>query len=367
MRAAILREVGKQLTVEDVELDDPKVNEVLVRIEASGVCHSDLHRIHGDFPSMLPMVMGHEGSGVIEKVGPGVTGLQPGDHVVLSIGPYCNACARCGAGEFSLCERIAPARASGGLFDGTSRMHRGKETITHQSFVSSFAQYSVVPATGAIPIRKDAPLDKAALVGCGVTTGVAAVFNDAQVEPGSSVVVYGTGGVGLNAVQAAAISGAETVIAVDLRDRMLDLAREFGATHTINASSGDPVEQVREITNGGADYSFEVIGIPKVALQALASVRAGGSCYVLGVLPTGTVLEIPWWELMGRRQRLQFSGFGAARPRFDIPRIIDLYMAGKLKLDELVSHTFKLDEINTAFDLMERGESARSLVYPHRN
>ena len=364
MRAAVLREVGQPLGVEEIELADPKQNEVLVRIVASGVCHSDLHRIHGNYPSPLPMVMGHEGAGVVEQLGPGVSGLEVGDHVVLSIGPYCNTCIRCGNGDFSLCELREPARASGGLLDGTSRMSKGGETITHQSFVSSFAEYAVVPETGAIPIRKDAPLDKVALVCCGVTTGVAAVFNDAQVEPGARVAVFGSGGVGLNVVQAAALSGAEQVIAVDLLDSKLRLAEQFGATHTVNASEGDPVEAVRELSGGGVDYSFEVIGIPQVALQALGSLRAGGACFVLGVMPNDAVLEIPWWQLMGGRQQLQFSGFGAARPRADIPRIVNLYMAGKLKLDELVSHTLPLDEINTAFDLMERGESTRTLIYP---
>lgn len=366
MKAAVLREVHKPLTVEEIELGSPQQNEVLVRIEASGVCHSDLHRIHGDFPSPLPMVMGHEGAGVVEELGPGVIGLEVGDHVVLSIGPYCNACEACGNGDFSLCQSTDEARRVGGLLDATSRMAKDGQPVSHQSFVSSFAEYAVVPETGAIPVRKDAPLDKVALVGCGVTTGVAAVFNDAQVKPGSSVVVYGSGGVGLNAIQASALSGAEIVVAVDLLENKLELAKEFGATHTVNASNDDPVARVKEITRGGANYSFEVIGIPEVALQALGSLAPGGQCYVLGVMPNQAVLSIPWWELMSGRQSLQFSGFGAARPRADIPRIVNLYMAGKLKLDELVSRTFPLEEINTAFDLLEKGEVARSVIYPHR-
>ena len=364
MKAALLRAIHEPLTIEEIEIAEPKAGEVLVRIEASGVCHSDLHRIHGDFPSPLPMVMGHEGSGVVEQVGPGVGSPQVGDHVVLSIGPYCGECLACGAGRFSDCPKIAAMRPLGALFDGTSRLSKGDERISNQSFVSSFAEYSVVPATGAIPVRKDAPLDTIALVGCGVTTGVAAVFNDAKVSPGDRVAVFGCGGVGLNAVQAAALSGAEMVIGVDLLDSKLALAEQFGATHTVNASEGDPVEQIRSLTGIGVDHAFEVIGIPSVVLQGMGTLKPGGRMWVLGVLPADAVLEIPWWKLMAGRQGLQFSGFGAANPRADIPRIVDLYMAGKLKLDELITERLPLEQVNDAFGLMERGEVARTLVYP---
>ena len=255
-------------------------------------------------------------------------------------------------------------RPLGALFDGTSRLSKGGERISNQSFVSSFAEYSVVPATGAIPVRKDAPLDTIALVGCGVTTGVAAVFNDAKVSPGDRVAVFGCGGVGLNAVQAAALSGAEMVIGVDLLDSKLALAEQFGATHTVNASEGDPVEQIRSLTGIGVDHAFEVIGIPSVVLQGMGTLKPGGRMWVLGVLPADAVLEIPWWKLMAGRQGLQFSGFGAANPRADIPLIVDLYMAGKLKLDELITERLPLEQVNDAFGLMERGEVARTLVYP---
>lgn len=364
MKAALLRTIREPLSIEEIEIAEPLMGEVLVRIEASGVCHSDLHRIHGDFPSPLPMVMGHEGAGVVEQVGPGVDSPKVGDHVVLSIGPYCGECEVCGAGKFSLCQKPNEMRPIGALFDGTSRLSKGAERISNQSFVSSFAEYAVVPATGAIPVRKDAPLDTIALVGCGVTTGVAAVFNDAKVSPGQRVAVFGCGGVGLNAVQAASLAGAEVVIGVDLLDSKLALAEEFGATHVVNASNDDPVEEIRQIARGGVDHAFEVIGIPEVVLQAMRTLVPGGNMWVLGVLPADAVLQIPWWELMSGRQRIQFSGFGAANPRADIPRLVNLYMAGKLKLDELISKRLPLEEINHAFDLLEQGEVARSLVYP---
>ena len=364
MRAAVLHQVRQPLVIEDVDISEPGQNEVLVKIAASGVCHSDLHRIHGDFPSPLPMVMGHEGAGVVEALGPGVSGLEVGDHVVLSIGPYCGHCEVCARGKTSLCDVSARARPLGTLLDGSTRLSKGGERRSHHSFVSSFAEYAVAPASGAIPIRKDAPLDKAALVGCGVTTGVAAVTNDAQVRSGERVAVFGCGGVGLNVVQAAALSGAEIIVAVDLLDTKLQLAEEFGATHLVNASDGDPVQQIRELTRGGVDHAFEVIGSPEVVLQAMRSVAPGGHTYVIGVLPSGTELRIPWYEVMARRQHLQMSGFEGAQPRADIPRVINLYMAGKLKLDELVSRTFQLDEVNEAIGALERGEVARSLVYP---
>ena len=363
MRAAVLRKIDTPLQVEEIALDPPQAGEVLVRIAASGVCHSDLHRYHGSFPSPLPMVMGHEGAGVVEAVGPSVQGIEVGDHVVLSIGPYCGVCETCGAGRFFHCERSASARAAGGLLDGTARLCAGGERISHHSFVSSFAEYAVVPATGAIPVRRDAPLDKVALVGCGVTTGFASVINDAQVQPGSSVAVFGCGGVGLNVLQTAALAGAATIVAVDISREKLELAEAFGATHAVDASQADPVSAIRDATGGGVDHAFEAIGSPEVVLQALASLRPGGQCLVLGWLGDA-VLPVRWWELMGQRQRLQFSGFGAARTRHDIPRIVDLYMAGKLKLDELVSHTFGLDEVNKAFELLEQGEGTRSLIYP---
>ena len=365
MRAAVLRKIGGPVGIETVELAEPQAHEVLVRIAASGVCHSDLHRLNGSFPSPLPLVMGHEGAGVVEAVGPSVRGLEVGDHVVLSIGPYCGACAACGDGRFFHCARSAAARAAGGLLDGSSRLRSGEERLSHHSFVSSFAEYAVVPATGAIPIRRDAPLDKAALVGCGVTTGVASVFNDARVRPGDRVAVFGCGGVGLNIVQAAALSGADVIVAVDREPSKLELAESLGATHGVHAldDSDEVVSQVRAASRGGVDHAFEAVGAPGAAMQALSTLAPGGRCFVVGWLGDAT-LPIDWWNQFGSRQRLQFSGFGAARPRADIPKIINLYMAGKLKLDELVSHTFELDEINAAFALLERGEGTRSLVYP---
>lgn len=364
MQAAVLRSLHAPLSVERVQLDEPGEREVLVQIAASGVCHSDVGRIDGVIPSPLPMVMGHEGAGVVRAVGPGVRGVEVGDHVVLNLSPYCGSCARCGGGEFSACERIFESRAAGTLMDGTSRMRIGDETIHHQSAVSSFAEYTVVPESGAVPIRRDVPLDRAALVGCGVTSGVVAVFNDAKVRPGDSVAVFGTGGVGLNVVQAAAISGALRVIAVDVLPSRLALAEEFGATHLIEASREDPVRAVRAIVGGGVDHAFEVVGEVEVVQQALAATRPLGRCWVLGAVPN-VVLPLRTSRLMRGYQRIRFSGIRAARPRADIPRILNLYMAGKLKLDELVSHRFPLEGINEAIRLLRSGEGTRSLVLPN--
>ena len=364
MRAVVFRELGRPLEVEQVDLADPGPREVLVRVEASGLCHSDIHRLHGHLPSAVPMVMGHEGAGVVEAVGVGVTAVEVGDHVVVSFGPYCGDCRACNAGKTSYCVRKAANAQIGNLLSGESRLSQNGQRISHQSSVSSFAEYSVVHESSAIPIRKDAPLDRVALLGCGATSGLSPVFNDAQVEVGASVAVFGCGGLGLNTIQASALSGAAIIIGVDLLEHRLEKAEEFGATHVVNPAKTDPVEEIRRLTDGGVDYAFEVVGLPETVLQAIQSVAPGGETLVIGALSGDAEVVIPWMGTM--RGSLRRSGFSAARPKSDIPKYVDLYMAGKLKFDELVTGEFSLDEFNQAVEVMERGDGVRNMIYPQR-
>lgn len=364
MKAVVFHELGKPLAVEDVELAAPGPREVRVKIEASGLCHSDIHRLHGHLPSALPMVMGHEGAGIVEETGSAVTGIEVGDHVVVSFGPYCGDCPPCNLGDFSRCARKAANAQIGNLLDGTSRLSLKGKRVSHQSSVSSFAEYAVVHESSAVVVRRDAPLDKLALLGCGATSGLAPVFNDAKVEAGSSVAVFGCGGLGLNTIQASALCGAEVIIGVDMLDHRLEKAQEFGATHVVNAStSSDVVEEIRRIAGGGVNYAFEVVGMPETVLQAIQVVEPGGQTLVIGALATDAVVSIPWMSTM--RGTLRRSGFGASRPKADIPKYVDLYMAGKLKFDELVTNSFPLAQINEAVEVMERGDGVRNLIYPH--
>ncbi len=363
MQAVVFHELGQKPAIEEVDLAPPKAREVRVRVVASGLCHSDIHRLHGHLPSATPMVMGHEGAGIVEEIGEAVTDLAPGDHVVISFGPYCGGCGACSAGRFSNCERKLANAQRGNLLDGTSRLSLDGQRISHQSSVSSFAQEAVVHESSAVKVREDAPLETIALLGCGATSGLAPVFNDAQVEAGSSVAVIGVGGLGLNTVQASALSGALTIIAIDLLDHRLDQAREFGATHAINAAEQDPIAEVRRISGGGVDYAFEVIGLPETVMQAIQMVRPGGETIVIGALSGDAVVSIPWMSTL--RGPLRRSGFSAARPNADIPLYVDLYMAGKLRFDELVTGRFPLSDFNRAVEVMERGEGVRNIIHPN--
>lgn len=364
MRAAVLYKANSEVVVEDVDLQRPKQGEVLVRIAAAGVCHSDLHVLHGDLPAPLPVVMGHEGAGVVQEVGPGVTAVEPGDHVILIWRPACGTCYFCQKGRPALCDLGTQMRWSGTLADGTSRLSvRGRE-LRHFGCVSTFAEYSVVPQQGVVPIRKDVPLDVAAVVGCAVMTGVGAAINAAKVEPGASVLVIGCGGVGLNVVQGATLAGAEKVIAVDVVPGKLELARTFGATHTLNAREAVSIpEAVRELTEGrGADYAFEVIGNLRTQLTCLESVRRGGEAMLVGVAPINAELAISPAKLVLEEKRLTSTMYGSCRPHLDAPRLLNLYVAGKLKLDELISRRIDLGDVNEAFDLLEQGEVARQVI-----
>ena len=362
MKAAVLYELNAPVQVEDVDLDSPKAGEVRVKIAANGVCHSDYSVIHGVLRSPLPVVLGHEGAGVVEEVGPGVSLVKAGDHVVLSFAPYCGRCYYCSIGSPVLCTNMRMTMGKGTLLDGTCRLKKNGKDIHHMAGLSSFAEHAVVDQTACIPIPDNVPLDKACLVGCGVMTGLGAATNTAKVQPGSSAVVIGCGGVGLNTIQGCVLAGASTIIAVDLMDNKLEFAKEFGATHTINPGREELVRTVRGLTEGrGADYAFEVIGLGKTIEQAYACTRQGGMTVVVGAPSREDTVTIPASSLLTEKS-IKGSLYGSTRPRVDMPRLIELYMNKRIKLDELVTRTYALGEINEAMDALEKGEVARSVV-----
>ncbi len=363
MRAAVMYAANAPLTIEDVQVLPPGRGEVLVRLAASGVCHSDYHALIGEWTVPTPMVLGHEGAGVVEEVGPEVVEVAVGDHVILSWAPNCRRCFYCAQGRPALCELMARTAANSLMPDGTTRLRLGDQTVYQFGGVASFGEYAVVPESGAIPIRKDMPLDGAALLGCGVATGVGAVINTARVEAGSSVLVIGCGGVGLSAIQGAVLSSAYPLIAVDLLDSKLDQALALGATHTLNPSRDDVAAEIRELTNGrGVDYAFEAIGLTRTIEQAYESIRPGGTAVVVGQVPEGHRISIDPFVMSDREKTLKGSNYGSCRPSIDFPKFVDLYLAGKLKLDELISRSIRLDEVNEAFDAMIRGEVVRSVI-----
>ena len=362
-RAAILFEVGQALQVREVEVQDPGPGEVRVRMVAGGVCHSDLHVMTGHLNAPVPAVLGHEGAGVVADVGAGVTSVKPGDHVIPLWRHACGHCEYCTSGQPALCPSGTEMRWSGCLLDGTKRFsHEGQE-IGHFTGVSSFSHYTVIPEKAVLKIPDDLPLEKAALLGCAVITGVGAAINSARVKPGRDVAVFGTGGVGINVVQGAALSGARMIFAVDLLASRLEHARTFGATHLINAGDGDPVEQIRDLTGGrGVDYAFEVIGRPQTMRQAYDCLAKRGVATVVGVTPTTAEVSVPSLSLVYEERVLTGSLYGSAAPRTEIPRLIELYRAGRLKLDELLTHRYPIEEINEAYAALESGETLRSVV-----
>ena len=358
MRAAVLSESPGKLEIDDVQIDNPGPREVLIRTSAAGLCHSDLHFMEGKFPYPLPVVLGHESAGVVEKVGDQVSYVQPGDHVITCLSVYCGNCEYCLTGHLSLCQNKGEVQRP---FDGAQRLSRAGEPMWQFLDLSSFAEAMLVHEHAIVKIRPDMPLDRAALIGCGVTTGVGAVFNTAKVEPGTTVAVIGCGGIGLNCIQGAAIAGAGRVIAVDRIHEKLQLAKTFGATDLIDASDGTAVEQVQELTGGGVHYAFEAIGLKATAQDAFAMLRRGGTATVIGMIPIGETVEIPGFELLYEK-RLQGSNMGSNRFRVDMPRYIDLYMDGRLKLDELVSQRIALTDVNEGFEAMKAGSVARSVI-----
>ena len=357
MKAAVLREVNQPLEIEDVQLGNPGPREVLVRTAAAGVCHSDLHFQNGSYPYFLPTVLGHESAGVVEAVGSDVTYVQPGDHVITCLSAFCGHCEFCLTGHMSLCQEPELQRG----VDEPPRLSTHGESIAQFLNLSSFAEYMLLHEHAIAKIRKDMPLDRAALIGCGVTTGVGAVIHTAAVEPGTTVAVIGCGGVGLSCVNGAAIAGASRIIAVDTTPSKLDLARKFGATDTVDASAEDPVGAVRELSGGGVHYSFEAIGLKSTTEQAWKMIRNGGTATVIGMIPVGTMVEIHGPEFL-REKRLQGSNMGSNRFRVDMPRFVDFYLAGKLHLDDMISSRIRLEDVNDALAQLETGEVARNVI-----
>jgi len=362
-RAAILFEAGQKLDVREVDVQDPCPGEVRIQMVAGGVCHSDLHVMTGHLPAPLPAILGHEGAGIVADVGAGVTSLEPGDHVIPLWRLSCGECEYCTDGRPALCPAGTEIRWSGRLLDGTSRFKLDGQEIKHFAGVSSFSNYTVLPEKAVLKIPDDIPLENAALLGCAVITGVGSVINAAKVRAGRTVAVFGTGGVGINVVQGAVLAGAEKIFAVDLMESRLDHAKRFGATHAVNASQGDPVEQIRDLTGGrGVDYSFEVVGMPTTMRQAYDCLAKRGVAMLVGITPSTAEVSVPSLSLVYEERVLTGSLYGSAAPKTDIPRLIDLYQAGRLKLDELLSRSYPIEEINEAYAALESGETLRSVV-----
>lgn len=361
VRASVLFEQGQPLRVEDVDLAPPREGEVRVRMAASGVCHSCLHAADGSWTGIpLPIVLGDEGAGVVEDIGPGVRDLQPGDHVILSWAPACGRCHYCVIGRPVLCERRPPGR--GTLHDGTTRMTLRGQTVYHYGTVATYGSYSVVPESCAISIRDDMPLELAALIGCSVMTGVGAVINTAGVRPGESMAVFGAGGIGLNAIQGGALVSAHPIIAVDVRPNKLKYARALGASHVVDASQEDPVAAIKALTRRGADYTFAAVGDARAFVQARDALAPGGTCVLIGVPPTGQQFTYEAASLGSGERVIRGCSYGSARMREDFPRLVELYLAGKLKIDELITRRYSLDEANDAFRDLAGGELARGLI-----
>jgi len=361
-QAAVLWEPGRPVEVLEVDLAAPKAGEVLVRIAACGVCHSDLHVVEGHLPEPLPLVLGHEAAGIVEEVGPGVETLETDDHVVLALVPSCGECDECRRGRPNFCSLGARMATEGMLADGTSRLSLNGTILHHFNSISSFAGHAVVPDSAAIRIRRDVALDAAALVGCSVLTGYGAVANTAHVEEGASVAVWGCGGVGANVVQGARLAGASRIVAVDTRPEKLELARSLGATDVVQAGDGvDAVAAVREITGEGPDYAFEAIGSERAIQEAWKATRIGGTVVVVGIMPRGSTLTIDPWEFMSEKT-LKGTFLGSARIQEDVPRLIDLYHSGELELDRLVSRRLPLAELPDAFDRLRAGDVVRQVV-----
>jgi S-(hydroxymethyl)glutathione dehydrogenase/alcohol dehydrogenase len=365
-RAAVMYEGGKPLVVEELQLEEPRAGEVLVRVAAAGVCHSDLSIARGRLNTPVPAVLGHEGAGVVEAVGPGVTNVAVGDHVAFLYRAACGECAHCHRGTPALCAQGVRLRVEGTLVDGTTRFKTADGTpVHHFSGVSAFAEQTILPATAVARVSKDLSLETLAIVGCAVMTGAGAVLNAAKMPAGAQAVVFGCGGVGLSAIQGARIAGASRLIAVDIAADKLELAREMGATHTIDGSREEVVERVRELTGGqGADYGFETAGIVATLEQAIDSVRAGGMVVAVGIPSATASIEIPLAPFVGGEKTLRGSMYGTCNFAIDLPMLVDLYRGGSLMLDELVGRSMGLDEVNAALDGLEAGDVARTVLVP---
>ncbi len=358
MKAAIFHAVKEPMTIEEVDIDEPMPHEIIVRTVASGVCHSDLHFYEGLYPYPTPTVMGHEAAGVVEKVGDAVTYVQPGDHVISCLSVFCGFCDDCMTGHPNRCTNKASLRRAPGE---RPRLSQQGEMIHHYLDISGYAEKMILHENAVVKIRPDMPLDRAALIGCGVMTGVGAALNTAKVEPGSTVAVFGAGGVGLAAIQGARIAGARMIIAVDTVESKLATARELGATHIVDASSRDAVQAVIDLTNGGVDYSFEAIGLKVTAEQSFNCLKPGGVATVIGMIPIGQKVELDGYQFLSEK-RIQGSLMGSNRFRVDMPRYIDFYMQGRLNLDDMITARRKLEDVNDAFRAMKAGEVARTVL-----
>ncbi len=360
MKAAVLRQTNApfpELAIENVEVDQPLAHEVLVRTVATGVCHSDLHYLKGDSVMPVPAILGHEGAGIVEAVGEGVTYVEPGDHVIACLSAFCGHCEYCLSGKpFRCSNRSEMSRAR----EATPRMSWDGQALGQHGGLGTFAEQMLVHENSVVKIREDMPLDRAALIGCGVTTGLGAALNTAKVEAGSTVAVFGAGGIGLSAIQGARIAGARQIIAVDVFENKLATAKEFGATHIVDASSRDPVQAIREMTGGGVDYSFEAIGLKQTVTQCFESIRVEGTATVIGLMPVGQMLELD--GRMFFRGKFQGSMMGSNRFRIDMPRYIDFYMQGRLRLDEMITRRGRLEDVHDAFRAMEAGEVVRTVL-----
>ena len=357
MKAAVLREINQPLSIDDVTIDNPAPHEVLVRTVAAGVCHSDLHFQNGSYTYPMPAVLGHESAGVVERVGSEVRYARPGDHVITCLSVFCGHCEYCSKGRPVLCSKEETRRARA----DKPRLSKGGSPVWQFLDLSSYAEQMLVHENAIVKIDKDMPLDRAALIGCGVMTGAGAVMNTARIPAGSTVAVIGCGGVGLSAIQGARIAGASRIIAVDMVASKLELAKRMGATDGVNAKLGDPVAQVKELTGGGVEYSFEAIGLKRTAEQAFEMLRNGGTATIIGMIPVGTKIELHGVDFLYEK-RIQGSSMGSNAFRVDMPRFVELYKQGRLNLDDLISKRIRLEGVNDAFEDLKKGEVARSVI-----
>jgi alcohol dehydrogenase len=370
IRAAVLNEMGaptpyaqsKPLSIEEIELDPPGPGEILVRIAAAGLCHSDLSVIEGNRPRPMPMALGHEAAGVVEELGPGIDDLKKGDHVVMVFVPSCGHCLPCSEGRPALCEPGAAANGAGTLLSGARRLHRNGQDVHHHLGVSGFAEYATISRRSCVKVDRELPFDEAALFGCAVLTGVGAVINTAKVPAGSTVAVVGLGGVGLSSILGAVVSGASRVVAVDLSDEKLGLARQLGATDTFNAGSPDAVNEIRDALNGGVEYAFEMAGSVRALDLAYKITRRGGTTVTAGLPNPTHTFALPPVNLVAEERTVKGSYIGTCVPVRDLPRYVDLYQRGKLPVDRLMSKHLKLEEINEGFDLLAQGKVVRQVV-----
>ncbi len=356
MKAAMFHGPHQPLTIENVDIAKPIKREVLVRTVASGVCHSDLHFVDGYYPFPTPAILGHEAAGIVEAVGPQVTEFKAGDHVIACLSVFCGHCDYCLTGKTHLCQ-TRPTRAK----NEPPKLSWKGQPVNQFANLSAYAEKMLVHENALVKIADDMPLDRAALIGCGVTTGVGAALNTARIEPGSTVAVFGAGGVGLAVIQGARIGGARMIIAVDVVDSKLEKAKELGATHTVNAKAGDPIQAIRGLTNGGADYSFEAIGLKLAAEQCFDCIRPGGTATIVGMIPVGQKIELDG-PMFLREKRIQGCSMGSNRFKVDMPRYIEYYKQGRLKLDEMITRRGRLEDVNEAFRAMKAGEVARTVL-----